>query len=156
MLEVLNLGNNRIHDTFPLWMEALSQLRILILRSNQFHGIIGNPLTNHPFPLLQIINLSSNSFVGNLPSNMFKSWKAMMEEGKSQSLFLGKRITRSIYYQDTVFVVSKGLQLELVKILIAFTIVDLSENEFHGDIPESIGDLKSLHVVNISYNHLTG
>ncbi|XP_058111874.1 receptor-like protein 7 [Magnolia sinica] len=156
VLEVLNLGNNHMHDTFPLWMEAFSYLRILVLRSNQFHGTIGHPLTNNPFPLLQIIDLSSNCFEGNLPSNMFKSWKAMMGEEKSQSSVLGKMIKGSIYYQNKVSLVNKGLQMELVKILTAFTVVDLSENKFQGDIPESIGDLKSLHVLNMSNNYLTG
>ncbi|XP_058111891.1 receptor-like protein 53 [Magnolia sinica] len=164
MLEVLNLGKNQIQDTFPLWLEALSQLRVLILRSNQFHGTIGHP---QAFPLLQIFDLSFNSFEGNLPSNMFKSWKAMMEEDKSQSLILGKMISgnrssgssiyyQNIYYQNKVSLVSKGLQMELVKILTAFTVVDLSENKFHGDIPESIGVLKSLLVLNMSNNDLTG
>ncbi|XP_058111869.1 receptor-like protein 18 [Magnolia sinica] len=160
LLEVLNLGNNQIHDTFPLWLEALSQLRVLVLRSNQFHGTIGHP---QAFPLLQIFDLSFNSFEGNLPSNMFRSWKAMMKQDKSQSLVLGKMIfggsssiKSSIYYQNKVSLVSKGLQMELVKILTAFTVVDLSENKFHGDIPESIGDLKSLLVLNMSNNDLIG
>ncbi|XP_058111866.1 receptor-like protein 7 [Magnolia sinica] len=157
MLEVLNLANSQIHDTFPLWLEALSQLRVLVLRSNQFHGIIGHPLTNQPFPLLQIFDLSFNSFEGNLPSNMFKSWKAMMDEDKSQTLVLSKMINgSSIYYQNKVSLVIKGLQIELVKILTAFTVVDLSVNKFHGDIPKSTGDLKSLIVLNMSNNDLTG
>ncbi|XP_058111848.1 receptor-like protein 35 [Magnolia sinica] len=156
MLEVLNLGNNQIHDTFPLWLGALSQLRVLVLRSNQFHGTVGHPLTNHHFPLLQIFDLSFNSFEGNLPSNMFKSWKAMMDDDKSQSLVLGKMISNSIYYQNKVSVVSKGLLMEVVKILTAFTVVDLSKNKFQGNIPKSIGDLKSLHVLNMSKNYLIG
>ncbi|XP_058111885.1 receptor-like protein 7 [Magnolia sinica] len=157
MLELLNLGNNQMNDTFPLWLGALSQLRVLVLRSNQFHGTIRHPLTNHPFPLLQIFDLSFNSFEGNLPSNMFKSWKAMMEDDKSQSLVLGKMINiSSIYYQNKVSVVNKGLMMEVVKILTAFTVVDLSKNKFHGNIPKSIGDLKSLLVLNMSNNGLTG
>ncbi|XP_058111879.1 receptor like protein 22-like [Magnolia sinica] len=158
MLEVLNLANNQIHDTFPFWSEALSQLRVFILRSNQFHGTIGHLLTNQAFPLLQIFDLSFNSFEGNLPSNMFKSWTAMMEDDKSQSLVLGKMIygRSSIYYQNKVSVASKGLMMEVVKILTAFTVVDLSGNKFYGHIPESIGDLKSLLVLNMSNNDLTG
>ncbi|XP_058111823.1 receptor-like protein 7 [Magnolia sinica] len=71
MLEVLNLGNNQINDTFPTWVEALSHLRILVLKSNKFYGPITLAQTNLSFPMLQIIDLSSNCFMGGLPSNMF-------------------------------------------------------------------------------------
>ncbi|XP_058111900.1 putative receptor like protein 25 [Magnolia sinica] len=46
--------------------------------------------------------------------------------------------------------------MELVKILTAFTVVDLSNNKFYEDIPKSIGNLKLLHVLNMSNNHLIG
>ncbi|XP_058111906.1 receptor-like protein 33 [Magnolia sinica] len=154
-LEVLNLGNNQINNTFPFQLENFPWLRILILRSNKFDGTIGQFLATHTSPLLQIIDLSSNSFTGSLPSDMFKSWTAMMEEGKCQSRFLSKGSTDG-YYQDKVTVVSKGQERELVKILIAFTIVDFSNNQIYVDIPKSIGDLKSLHGLNMSFNHLTG
>ena len=31
MLEVLNLGNNKLNDTFPFWLESLPELWILVL-----------------------------------------------------------------------------------------------------------------------------
>ncbi|XP_058111837.1 receptor like protein 23-like [Magnolia sinica] len=71
MLEVLNLGNNQINDAFPSWVEALSQLCVLVLKSNKFYGRITLPQSNQSFPMLQIIDLSFNSFIGGLPSNMF-------------------------------------------------------------------------------------
>ena len=41
-LEVLDLGNNNINDLFPYWLEALTTLRVLVLKSNRFYGPIGN------------------------------------------------------------------------------------------------------------------
>ncbi|GAY47067.1 hypothetical protein CUMW_101760, partial [Citrus unshiu] len=40
-LEVLDVGNNQIDDTFLYWLDVLLQLQVLILRSNRFWGPIG-------------------------------------------------------------------------------------------------------------------
>jgi len=40
-LEVIDIGRNKIVDTFPSWLGGLLNLRVLVLRSNQFHGSIG-------------------------------------------------------------------------------------------------------------------
>ncbi|XP_058111715.1 receptor-like protein 7 [Magnolia sinica] len=158
-LEVLNLGNNQINDTFPSWVEALPQLRILVLKFNKFYGSITLPKTNQSFPMLQIIDLSSNSFVGGLPSSIFQSWKTMTEEDESQSKFLHRTLDapgNMVYYQESVILMIKGQERELTKILTIFTAVDLSNNYFHGDIPKSIGNLKSLRLLNMSHNSFTG
>ena len=60
------------------------------------------------------------------------------------------------YYHDSVMVVMKGLSMELVKIQNLFTTIDFSNNGFTGEIPKSIGKLKSLKGLNISHNKLTG
>ncbi|KAL0009130.1 hypothetical protein SO802_010632 [Lithocarpus litseifolius] len=77
-LEVLDFGNNKINSTFPCWLETLPELWVLILRSNNFHGTLGNPKTKFPFPNLRIIDLSHNEFHGHLPTNLFKYLKAVM------------------------------------------------------------------------------
>ncbi|KAK3440401.1 hypothetical protein EUGRSUZ_B00681 [Eucalyptus grandis] len=51
-LEFLNIGNNQIVDTFPSWMGSLFYLKVLILRSNRFHGAIGEPKARDQFPNL--------------------------------------------------------------------------------------------------------
>ena len=61
-----------------------------------------------------------------------------------------------IYYQDMITVTSKGLELELVRILTLFTSIDVSCNKLDGPIPEDIGELKSLYIFNLSHNALTG
>ncbi|PIN01689.1 hypothetical protein CDL12_25798 [Handroanthus impetiginosus] len=50
----------------------------------------------------------------------------------------------------------KGREMELTKILIIFTSIDFSNNKFHGEIPHSIGDLKSLYVLSLSHNEFSG
>ena len=56
------------------------------------------------------------------------------------------------YYQDLITITIKGQVIELVKILTIFTSIDLSCNNLEGPIPEDIGVLKSLHILNLSHN----
>ncbi|KAK3227357.1 hypothetical protein Dsin_007219 [Dipteronia sinensis] len=160
-LEVLDLGNNQISDTFPCWLKNVSSLRVLVLRSNQFYGNISCPEVNGKWPRLQIVDLASNHFNGTLPGKCLTTWQAMMvDEDEAQSNlkhlrfeFLG--LSR-LYYLDSITVTSKGLEMELVKILTLFTSIDLACNNFQGHIPDQIGLLKSLYVLNLSHNSLTG
>ncbi|KAF8376776.1 hypothetical protein HHK36_031556 [Tetracentron sinense] len=161
-LEVLDLGNNQLNDTFPYWLGSLPQLRVLVLRSNKFHGSIKNTGTNCTFPMLQIVDLSSNDFTGSLPSQCFLCWKGMIisenevqSKLKHQILRFGFLELSHLYYQDAVTVTLKALEMELVKILTVFASIDFSNNSFRGGIPDEIGDLKSLYVLNLSRNDLT-
>ncbi|XP_058110318.1 receptor-like protein 33 [Magnolia sinica] len=159
-LEVLDVGNNQINGPFPCYLDTLSKLRVLVLRSNRFNGSIPWPY-NQSFPMLQIIDLSSNLFSGNLPQGCFQNWNAMMSGEKDEDqdhevIRYGFLNLSNLYYQDTVMVTSKGLDMELVKILTIFTSIDLSNNHFEGEIPNVIGDLKLLHILNLSRNGLTG
>ncbi|KAI8557055.1 hypothetical protein RHMOL_Rhmol05G0304400 [Rhododendron molle] len=130
-LEVLNLGTNNINGNFPCFLANLSELRILILRSNKFLGNIGCR-DNYLWPKLQIIDLALNHFSGILPPSFFSQRK------------------------DSVTVINKGIEMKLVKILTIFTIIDFSNNSFTGNIPNTVGDLKSLSALNLSHNALTG
>ncbi|GMP85952.1 hypothetical protein CsSME_00038923 [Camellia sinensis var. sinensis] len=66
MLEVLNLGNTLISGTFPYWLMNSTNIRVLVLRSNKFHGPIGCPAIKPAWPMLQIVDLASNNFSGKL------------------------------------------------------------------------------------------
>ncbi|KAF2318921.1 hypothetical protein GH714_011693 [Hevea brasiliensis] len=59
-------------------------------------------------------------------------------------------------YDYSVSLTLKGLEIELVKIQTLLTSIDLSGNKFTGEIPQSIGKLKSLKLLNLSHNQLTG
>ncbi|KAL9425963.1 hypothetical protein AB3S75_032851 [Citrus x aurantiifolia] len=160
-LEVLDLGNNKIRDTFPWWLENISSLRVLVLRSNSFYGNISCRENGDSWPKLQIVDLASNNFGGRVPQKCITSWKAMMsDEDEAQSnlkeVHFESRTIANIYYQDVVTVTSKGLEMELVKILSIFTSIDFSRNNFEGPIPKEIGRLKQLYGLNLSQNALKG
>ncbi|XP_028107074.1 receptor-like protein 33 [Camellia sinensis] len=153
-LEVLDLGKNKINDTFPHWLETLTELQVLVLRFNRFHGQIGTSKTKgkHPFPKLRIIDISCNEFTGLLPTNYIKQFGAMMNVDEHVKFkYMG-----DTYYQDSVVVVMKGNEIEYSRILTVFSIIDFSRNKFQGEILKSIGRLNSLRGLNLSHNNLKG
>ncbi|CAG7876709.1 unnamed protein product [Brassica rapa] len=153
-LEVLNMEHNRINDTFPFWLGSLPELHVLVLRSNEFHG----SLQYHPnvasfFPQVRIIDISHNDFTGTLPSHFFMYWSAMHSEGDGSQLeYMGY----NYYYQDSMVLMNKGLELNYTKIRTILTVIDLSGNRLQGIIPESIGLVKALIVLNLSSNGFVG
>ncbi|XP_026384939.1 receptor-like protein 34 [Papaver somniferum] len=157
-LKFLDVGINRLSGTFPSWLGNMSQLRVLMLRSNRFYCPFGNKGTACNLPLLQIIDISSNKFSGILSEECFSTWKAMMVYGEeSEYYYQGQILSFSDkIYPDTMAVINKGLDMELEKILTAYTIINFSDNEFGGEIPKIIGNLWLLRGLNFSRNAFTG
>ncbi|KAL5763562.1 hypothetical protein ACOSP7_019826 [Xanthoceras sorbifolium] len=152
-LQVLDLGNNKINDIFPHWLGTLPQLQVLVLRSNKFYGPIRVYKAKKSFSMLRILDLSNNNFSGSLSMRYFENLKAMMNVSESAE---GWQYMGDQYYQNSIMVTMKGVDIQMEKILTIFTTMDLSNNKFGGRIPDMIGKLKSLKVVNFSHNNLIG
>ncbi|XP_010489735.1 PREDICTED: receptor-like protein 12 [Camelina sativa] len=135
-LEVFNVESNRINDTFPFWLGSLQKLQVLFLRSNAFHKSIHQA----SFPQLRIIDISHNHFNGTLPSVYFVKWSAMSSLGTDEDQSSEKYMRDKFgYYNDSMVLMNKGEELELVRILKILTAIDFSGNKFEGEIPKSIG-----------------
>ncbi|KAJ9686892.1 hypothetical protein PVL29_015661 [Vitis rotundifolia] len=164
MLEHLVLGNNQIDDVFPFWFGALPQLQVLILRSNRFHGAIGRWHSKFRFPKLRIIDLSDNEFIGDLPSEYFQNWDAMKLTDIASSLrymqtspkFEFQSYSWIFSYMYSMTMTNKGMRRFYERIPDTFMAIDFSGNNFKGQIPTSIGNLKGLHLLNLGGNNLTG
>nr|XP_011467292.1 PREDICTED: receptor-like protein 12 [Fragaria vesca subsp. vesca] len=162
-LMFLNMGNNLIRDTFPSWLGQLPELKVLSLRSNAFHGIIGNPASTQEFPVLSIVDLSSNDFSGMLPSNYLENWDAMKSVNETDEVsYIDKPIRVGIevqevpYYDYPITLFSKGVELKYLKTPYLLRLIDLSSNRFEGQIQGIIGNLRALHLLNLSNNTLNG
>ncbi|GLU19582.1 hypothetical protein SLE2022_358260 [Rubroshorea leprosula] len=163
MLEFLDLGNNHIRDTFPSWLGTLPTLTILILRFNRFCGAINVPELDSWFSSLQIIDLSHNGFIGLLPTKYFKRWNAMADVVKEKTAYrLAYHYSRvhniafAQPYHYSMTMTNKGVKMEYAKILEVFSAIDFSCNKFEGEIPEVVGSLKGIRLLNISNNNLVG
>jgi hypothetical protein len=163
MLQVLDVGNNFIMGTYPKWLGVLPFLKVLVLRSNKFHG----PIDYYGMNKLQVLDLSSNSFNGSIPTRFLKQFKAMMVVSSgAPSMYVGiiaPSASLSVvfpiyrpYYSKAITVTLKGREITLVHILSAFMSIDLSNNNFEGIIPDEIGDLKLLKELNLSRNSFSG
>ncbi|KAJ4845468.1 hypothetical protein Tsubulata_033909, partial [Turnera subulata] len=142
----------------PRILITITSLKVLVVRNNNFSGPIGCNYKNGTWPKLQIVDLASNNFSGTLPLR-FSTWEAMTADGiesHDRLTFQPFKLSRGLYYQDSIRVTLKGFELELVKILTVFTSIDFSCNKFEGKISALIGRMNSLHVLNLSHNALTG
>ncbi|GKB10556.1 leucine-rich repeat-containing protein [Tanacetum coccineum] len=153
-LKVLDLGNNHLNGTFPGWLGELRFLQVLVLKSNNFHGNIQPSFAvKSPFPGLQVLDLSHNGFVGQLPTKYFQNFNSMKNVVKDntepQYLIMGGK-----YYSFVVAM--KGMDRDVPRLFVGLTIIDLSNNYFERGIPEIIGNLSALKVLNLSHNSLNG
>ncbi|KAL4613947.1 hypothetical protein ACB092_07G019500 [Castanea dentata] len=160
-LEVFDIGNNYIEDTLPCHLRSISRLRVLVLRSNKFYGSIHCEGSNAPWPMLQILDLASNHFIGPLPRKSLSAWKAMtnnedVAQSELKHLEFDALGVTQYRYLDVTTVTMKGQVMELRKILTVFTSFDLSWNYLDGPIPDNIGILNSLYILNLSHNAFAG
>nr|XP_043611922.1 receptor-like protein 36 [Erigeron canadensis] len=153
-LKVLDMGNNQLNGTFPYWLESLPNLQVLVLKSNGFHGCIKpSSIVGLTFPTLQVIDLSHNRFEGQIPRKYFKNFNAM-KNGVKRSTTPEYVSAGGLLY--SFIVTAKGAEQEFPQLYVYYTIVCLSHNKFVGEIPDIIGNLNSLVVVDLSHNSLTG
>ncbi|KAI5568278.1 hypothetical protein BDE02_12G004600 [Populus trichocarpa] len=145
-LQVLDLGDNKIEDTFPYFLETLPELYILVLKSNKLHGFVNSPTTKNSFSKLRIFDISNNNLSGTLPIGYFNSFEAMMAYDQNSFYMMAYSIKMTW----------KGVEIEFEKIQSTLRILDLSNNSFIGEIPKVIGKLKGLQQLNLSHNSLTG
>ncbi|GJY36970.1 leucine-rich repeat-containing protein [Tanacetum coccineum] len=193
-LQMMDLGNNSFQGTIPNVFEEFMYLEGLILNGNQLEGGVPVPVPNvtifsagsflnpnnfhgniqpsfavkSPFPGLQVLDLSHNSFVGQLPTKYFQNFNSMKNVVKDntepQYLYMG----RGKYYSFVVAM--KGMDQDVPKIFLNGRIPDslgkLSEivniknlffrNQLTGNIPQSLAGINGLEVLDLSQNHLVG
>ncbi|KAF3447723.1 hypothetical protein FNV43_RR08426 [Rhamnella rubrinervis] len=182
-LEDLDLGNNQMLDTFPMLLKNISSLRVLILQSNKFYGQITCTESIGNWPMIQIVDIASNNFSGELPGKCLTKWHKMTATqldhpilnssamappslqiealvsilDSSRSPLSNSRFLWNISYEDAVSITNKGLEMQMRKIASnGFTYIDFSSNKFHGEIPKEFGQLITLHGLNLSNNVLSG
>ncbi|KAA3472391.1 receptor-like protein 12 isoform X1 [Gossypium australe] len=158
-LNLLDVGNNNLNDTFPNWLGKLDHLQVLVLRSNKFFGQMDNSDVTVSFTRLRVIDLSRNNFSGYLPTNFFKNLHSIRKghENKLEPEYM-EDVSDYIafnYAYGLSFTV-KGSELQFQSLSTMWMVIDFSDNQFFGELPRTLGELHSLIVLNLSHNCLTG
>ncbi|XP_039160944.1 receptor-like protein 7 [Eucalyptus grandis] len=144
-LEELLLGFVNMSSQVPNTLANLSSLRRLNMDECDLHGIF--PPAIFHLPKLQYLSVDDNEdLTGRLPN--FNSSSPLKELRLGGTSFYGELPASIVIY--------KGLKQYYSKVLDVFTVIDLSNNSFEGEIPDAIGDLQGLHGLSLSNNFLTG
>nr|GME06585.1 receptor-like protein 12 [Ipomoea batatas] len=181
-LSGLNLSHNRLtHMKEPM---EYGSLQFLDLNSNMLSGQILPPpeavyldFSNNNFSMIPLdfadqipgfflfFSIAKNrvsgkisTSCGHIPTDLFLALKAILVERNELNSKADYLHTAGdgFYYQDSVILSLKGQTYTIEKILSIFTSIDFSSNQFEGSIPECVGELKQLYLLNISHNALTG
>ncbi|KAL4196671.1 hypothetical protein AMTRI_Chr04g247370 [Amborella trichopoda] len=149
-LEFLDLGYSFFNGIIPPFIGNLSELRVLVLTSNRFSGSIPTEITQ--LHGLQFMDLSNNTQEGPIPSNL-KNFEGLIKQ--TPAILLGYLIDLVLLNMELEFAM-KGIHYNLTSVYSYRTGIDLSNNGLDGVIPEQMGSLKVLSMLNLSRNHLDG
>jgi hypothetical protein len=144
-LQLLDLRRNGLTGTLPQHLVFLPNLQVLSIGYNNIQGVLPQWITN--LTNLQVLELSNNKFSGRIPSNLV-TLQGFQINGSSQ-------LSSTKLYEE-VDIDMKGYQYTLNYVLLTNTMIDLSSNNFVGEIPANMGNLHSLRLLNLSHNQLEG
>jgi len=143
----LDLSHNNLTGRIPRWIGRLSNLRFLLLSYNNLEGEI--PIQLYRLGQLTLVDLSHNYLSGNILSWMISTYpilngyyKRDNDLSSSQQSFEFTTKNVSLSYRGSIIQYFKG--------------IDLSCNNFIGEIPPEIGNLSMIKALNLSHNSLTG
>nr|XP_043615021.1 receptor-like protein EIX2 [Erigeron canadensis] len=143
----MDLGNNLLRGKIPLWNgKKLSNLEILNLQSNMFVGNI--PLELCQIETFQYLNLASNSITGNIP-RCFGNLTGMIKSDHK----LENKIS---IYEENIEARIKGIELKYTSTIRFLISLNLSSNKLIGEIPDVLMSLEALTNLNLSRNQLSG
>ncbi|XP_060174298.1 LRR receptor-like serine/threonine-protein kinase EFR [Lycium barbarum] len=180
-LEGLYLGGNSLDGVIPPNLEKCKKLQVLALCKNEFIGTVPRELANltaltllnfaalHlegeiPVELgnlkkLQVLSLAENEFTGSVPASIFNmSTLKILDLGTNKlsgtpllDLGRGMPVLEELSCGGNHL---SGFISTSISNSSRLRMLDLSSNSFTGPIPESLGNLEYLEILNLEGNNL--
>ncbi|KAK9209706.1 hypothetical protein WN944_002074 [Citrus x changshan-huyou] len=169
-LGMLNLGNNNFTGSLPMSIGTLSSLMSLNLRNNRLSGIIPTSFKN--FTILEALDMGENELVGNIPTWMGERFSRLMILNLRSNKFHGDfpiQLCRlaSLQILDVAYNSLSGTIPRCINSFSAMAtadssdqssdiFIDISKNNFSGEILVEVTNLQGLQSLNLSHNLFTG
>ncbi|XP_027922892.1 receptor-like protein EIX2 [Vigna unguiculata] len=156
-LAFLDISDNGLNGSVPkLFWNNLENVQCLNMSQNNLTGAIPNTsmkLLNRPF-----IILNSNQFEGKIPSFLLQASELRLSDNKFSDLFsfICDQSSSAMTILDLSNNQLKGKLPECWKHVNRLLFLDLSNNKLSGKIPVSMGSLVKLEVLVLRNNNLTG
>ncbi|CAJ1952956.1 unnamed protein product [Sphenostylis stenocarpa] len=160
-LVMVDMAENNLSGSIPDWVGSkLENLQFLSLQRNHFQGNL--PLQICYLRHIQLLDLSLNNFSGRIPE-CIKNFTSMTQKTSSSDyVYHWYRVeTKYLYspqhYDLNALLMWKGSEKPFKNNgLLLLKSIDLSSNNFSGEIPVELEILLELVSLNLSRNHLTG
>nr|GEW52911.1 leucine-rich repeat-containing protein [Tanacetum cinerariifolium] len=147
-IKMIGMGNNKFLGTNPNVYGDCASLEGLSLNGNQLRGEVPSSLSK--CSALSVLDLGNNHLNGT-----FSGWLGDLPN--LQALVLkSNNFHGRIQPSSTVEFPFPRVDQAFPQISVDYTIIDMSNNTFEGQIPRIIGGLSSLIVLNLSHNNLIG
>ncbi|KAL4576006.1 hypothetical protein LXL04_012094 [Taraxacum kok-saghyz] len=152
-LMIIDLADNKLTGiTLDAKWRKSTKLKLLSLRSNRLNGEFPNELCN--LTSIQILDLADNNLSGSIPT-CFNNFTIMSGKESSSPIILYDEFVQN-QVLGSASLVTKGRESSYSTILYLVTTLDLSGNNFSGNIPDELVGLVGLRYLNLSGNQLTG
>ncbi|XP_021636784.1 probable inactive leucine-rich repeat receptor kinase XIAO [Hevea brasiliensis] len=154
-LQTLDISDNAFSGSVPDSLAKLTRLRRLSLSKNSLSGKL--PVSLGSLSHLEELYLDGNHLQGPLPSsfNSLVNLKRLeIQENNFSGEFPDLRSLKDLYILDA----SDNQFSEQVPSALPMSLVELSmrNNDLKGNLPDNVGDLEYLQVLDLSHNQLSG
>ncbi|KAL3830307.1 hypothetical protein ACJIZ3_019109 [Penstemon smallii] len=161
-ISIFSMRSNQLQGTIPSEIGVtFPRLRIFDMGENQLHGTIPVSLSNSS--LLEIINLFSNNFTGQiavdftrLPAFQSLVISSNYLEGDISFISSMTNCTMLTFLYLTDNLLSGSLPNSIANLSNQLSYLSIGENRLHGNIPSAITKLLGLTLLTLEHNDLVG